>query len=72
MIARNRGFLSGEQYTKAVTDLADIGQELISVDPPTLAVARKLDRDSGEEGVGRRLKAASSALGGKSADPGSH
>jgi Flp pilus assembly protein TadD len=72
MIARNRGVLSGEQYTKAVTDLADIGQELISVDPPTLAVARKLDRDSGEEGVGRRFKAASSALGGKSADPGSH
>lgn len=54
MIARNRDFLSGEQYTKAITDLADIGQEFISVDSPALAEARKLDRDSAEECVGRR------------------
>ena len=72
MIARNRGILSVEHYVKAITDLADIGQEFISVDPPTLALARKLDRESGEEGVGRRFKAATKVLGGKRADPGSH
>jgi hypothetical protein len=72
MIARNQRVLSAERYAKAITDLADIGQEFISVDPPTLALARKLDRDSGEEGVGRRFRAAARVLGGKKADPGSH
>jgi hypothetical protein len=72
MIARNQRVLSAERYAKAITNLADIGQESISVDPPTLALARKLDRDSGEEGVGRRFRAAARVLGGKKADPGSH
>jgi len=72
MKARDRTILSAEQYAKAITDLADIGQEFISIDPPTLALARKLDHESGEEGIGRRFKAATKALGGKRADPGSH
>ena len=72
MMARNRKMLSPEQYAAAITDLADMGQEFISVDPPTLALSRKLDRDSGEEGIGRRFKAATKVLGGKRADPGSH
>ena len=72
MKARDRKILSAEQYAKAITDLADMGQEFISIDPPTLALSRKLDRDSGEEGIGRRFRAAANALGGKRADPGSH
>ena len=72
MVARNRGVLAGEQYTKAITDLTDIGHEFISVDPLTLVVARKLDRKSGEEGVGRRFRLASRLLGGTNADPVSH
>ena len=72
MIARDQKILSAEQYANAITELADIGQEFISIDPPTLALSRKLDRGSGEEGIGRRFKAATKALGGKRADPGSH
>jgi hypothetical protein len=72
MIARDRKVLSQEQYARAITDLADMGQEFISVDPPMLAFARNLDRDSGEEGLGRRFRAAAKVLGGKRADPGSH
>jgi len=72
MTARDRKMLSAEQYAKAITDLADIGQEFISVDSPTLALSRKMDRDSGEKGVGRRFKAATKVLGGKRADPVSH
>ncbi|MBX9591705.1 MAG: hypothetical protein K2X43_20635 [Hyphomonadaceae bacterium] len=72
MKARDRKILSAEQYAKAITDLADIGQEFISIDPPTLVFSRKLDHENGEEGIGRRFKAATKALGGKRADPGSH
>ena len=58
MRARDRKILSAEQYAKAITDLADMGQEFISIDPPILAFSRKLDRESGEEGIGRRFRAA--------------
>jgi hypothetical protein len=72
MAARNRGVLSREHYTKAITDLADIGQEFISIDAPTLETALKLDRNEGEEGIGQRFKTATKVLGGKKADPDSH
>jgi cellulose synthase operon protein C len=72
MVARDRKILSPGQYARAVTDLADFGQDFISIDPSTLALSRKLDRESGEEGVGRRFRAATKGLGGKRADPGSH
>src|SRR5262249_54326720 len=68
MVARDRKIVSAEQYARAITDLADVGQDFISIDPPTLTLSRKLDRESGEEGVGRRFKAATRGLGGKHAD----
>ncbi len=72
MVARDRGLLSAERYASAITDLSDIGQEFISIDAPTLVLSRKLDHGSGEKGIGRRFKAATKALGGKNAEPGSH
>ena len=71
MLARDRGVISQEHYTKAITDLVDIGQEFISVDPPTLAMAWELDRESGE-GVGRRFRLASRLLGGTNENSVSH
>jgi hypothetical protein len=64
MVAR-RKITSNRTMRRAITDLADVRQEFISVDPPTLALSRKLDRESGEEGVGRRFKAATKVLPGR-------
>ena len=72
MVALKRGILSLENYAKAITDLADIGQEFLSIDARSLFMALKLDQASGQEAIGRRFKVAAKILGGKHADPGSH
>jgi hypothetical protein len=72
MIAREREIISQKDYTRAITELIDIGQQSIAIDAATLLAARELDANEGEPRVGRCLTKAAKALGGPACNPVSH
>ena len=72
ILARDRGLISGPDYTKIITDLIDIGQSFVGIDPSVLVHALELDRKYGGPVPGRRFELACRSLGGIAADPASH
>lgn len=72
LIARERGLVTDSDYTRLITDLIDIGQSFIGIDPSVLLHALDLDRKSGGPVPGRRFSLVCRSLGGLAADPHSH
>ena len=72
ILARERALISGPDYTTIITDLIDIGQSFVGIDPSVLVHALELDRKSGGPVPGRRFELACRSLGGPAADQGSH
>ena len=72
LLARQRQLISGPDYTRMITDLIEIGQSFIGIDPVVLLQALELDRQIGAAVPGRRFTLACESLGGVGADPHSH